>query len=111
MRLDRNIPASKGRGKYALIKNRVLDGFAVNGELPPAIEGAIKVLESAGILDWGLTPETEFFAIRLKDRFACATLHEYAHSARMGGMHDYARDVEELSARSGVHHPNCKTPD
>jgi hypothetical protein len=113
VRLDR----VNGRGKYGLIKVRRLaeieawDGS--EGELSDrqAVLEAIKLLERAGVIDWGDTPETEFFAIRLRDKFACSTLHEYVHAALVAGHNEYANDVLKLARRSGIRHPNCKLPD
>lgn len=111
MKLDRNIPAGHGN-KYGLIKNRELEKTRnANGYFPDKIADALLVLVDAGILDWGATPETEFFAIRLKDRYARVALHSYADEAHRDGNTEYAEQVHQLTARSGVHHPSCKRPD
>jgi hypothetical protein len=106
-----------GRGKYGLIKNRRLAVIQAwsggDGEIldQRAVEEAIALLERAGVIDWGTTPDTEFFVIRLRDRFAGGALHEYAHAARLTGEREYAGEVEILAARAGIKHPNCKKPD
>lgn len=109
MKLDRS---TKGRNKYGLILRRKLDA-AERIHSPQGlteIEYAVKVLETAGIIDWGATPETEFFVMRLKDQFAAGGLAGYAASAA-NSDDEYAREVWDLSQRSGPHHPNCKKPD
>lgn len=84
MKLDRNINHNQ-RGKYALLKLRKLDDFTDQGafgELAPPIAAAIKTLEDAGILDWGLHgTEGEFFVIRLRDAYATPALQAYAGAA------------------------------
>lgn len=112
MKLDRNINAN-GRGKYALLKLRKLDDWLTSGafaEVPKPIVDAIALLEKEGILDWGNTPETEFFVIRLKDRYASGGLFGYARDADLHD-HEYAKEVAEMAMRSGQNHPNCKRPD
>jgi hypothetical protein len=101
MRLDRN----NGRGKYALLKLRDVDR-----SYKAEIAAAIKVLEEAGVLDYGNTPKTEFFVIRLCDRFSLPALDSYARAASFVDK-EYAEDVWELSYRSGHKHPDCKLPD
>lgn len=112
MKLDRNMNAD-GRGKYGLLLTRKLDA-AKDVHSPQGlmeIEHAIKVLETAGILDWGDKPETEFFLIRLKDKYAGGALHTYASYAVRDDEVEYGRDVMEMAKRSGEFHPNCKKPD
>lgn len=115
MKLDRNINGS-GVGKYALIKTRRLaqirswDGG--DGEIADqqAVEDALALLDRAGIIDWGTSPETEFFVMRLKDRCAGPALKEYAMAARPFDE-EYASDMRSLANRSGLYHPFCKNPD
>lgn len=108
MRLDRNIG---GRNKYGLIKNRELDKLRDrSGHLPEPITDALLVLLRAGVLDWGGTPETEFFVIRLKDAHARPALVGYANDAMMTDQ-EYARDVIQLADRSSSGNPHCKAPD
>lgn len=112
MKLDRNIN-NDGRGKYALLKLRVFEEFAKGGEiqeLPYDIRQALDVLERAKILDWGDTPDTEFFVIRLKDRYAQSALKAYAEDAAIDDV-EYAAEIERMVQRSGPDHPNCRRPD
>lgn len=109
MRLDRNVEGGHGN-KYGLIKNRRLEELRLpDGTLPNPIANALLLLVNHGVLDWGCSPETEFFAIRLKDTFAGAALQAYAEAALRVDA-DYARDVFEMAMRSAAH-PNRKTPD
>lgn len=113
MKLDRNITGT-GRGKYALLKLRNLEHFKERddgGDLAKPISDALETLERAGILDWGDTPATEFFVMRLKDKYASQALHEYALEAMDDGEDDYGQEVRELARRAGPNHPNCKVPD
>lgn len=63
MKLDRNIPANEGRGKYALIllrKLRTYDPLETFGTNP--VMDAIKTLDEAGLIDWGsVGSDSEFF--------------------------------------------------
>ncbi len=105
MKLDRNINPD-GRGKYALLKLRVI------GDNPsPQVLASLSLLEKLGILDWGNTIDSEFFVIRLKDKYADDALSRDALSAQMDGEGDYAREIEEMASRAGVSHPNCRKPD
>lgn len=117
MKLDRNLNDS-GRGKYGLIKNRELrlcllkaanGGDAVVEEAAEIVK-AVALLERVGIIDWGTTPETEFFVMRLKDSAASAGLRSYASVARNFDP-EYANEVTDLANRAGPYHPNCKRPD
>lgn len=114
MRLDRNINAN-GRGKYALLKLRMLDDFTDPSdpfqEVAKSIADAIATLDRAGILDWGNTPESEFFVMRLKDRYSRCALHTYAEEAHRDGQAEYAAEINEMALRSGVHNLHCKRPD
>ena len=108
MKLDRNLDPS-GRGKYALLKLRVARSYspqAAQTVLAPHFEG----LKVAGVLDWGVTPETEFMVIRLKDKYAQAALRAYANAARADDP-EYAAEIDEMAARSGPNSPFCKRPD
>lgn len=64
MRLDRNI-SKFGMGKYALVLLR---------HLPVAAPKLLSFLDENGIepevIDFGNTEDSEFFVIRLRDRFA-----------------------------------------
>lgn len=109
MRLDRNEGA---RQKYGLILNRELNNLMRHaGEgTKREIARALKVLEHAGVIDWGDEPETEFFAIRLKDISAQHALRCYAGHARQFDQ-QYSDDVMALADRSGPDHPYCHRPD
>lgn len=114
MKLDRNINGN-GRGKYALLKLRMLDDYTEQsafGQLAKPIADAIKTLEEAGILDWGV-PETEaeFFVVRLRDRYAHTALFNYAQHAERDGQKEYAADIYGLARRAGRLSQFCKTPD
>ncbi len=114
MQLDRNLPDAEGRGKYALIKLRVLEPYrsdATFATYTPKIQAALQVLEEAGALDWGdLGTDSEFFVIRLKDRYAQEALHAYAVEARSADP-EWADEVIEMAKRAGPAHPYCKYPD
>lgn len=128
MKLDRNIPGNKGRGKYALINHRRLltletgggglgrDGVTMGSiGVPRGVYNAIRTLENAGVWEWGATPEDEFFVIKLKDVGARAALAAYADVYdKPGGVpldDEYAAEIREMAARSGKHHPLCKIAD
>jgi hypothetical protein len=111
MKLDRNV---EGAGnKYALLKLRRLRELkgTLTEEGQQRLAQAFDLLEAAGILDWANTPETECFVIRLKDENAANALFAYGMSATVHGDPEYGKEVEDLSRRSGEHHPNCKAPD
>lgn len=105
MKLDRNLNKT-GVGKYALLKLRQM-----RTEMSPEIYGAVKTLETAGILDWGNAPETEFFVMRLKDEYAHDGLRGYAMAAEKDGAKEYAGEVYQLVKRAGPKSPFCKKPD
>jgi hypothetical protein len=110
MKLDRNIDGGHGN-KYGLIKNRQLEQLRdKNGYFPERVAEALLTLVEAGVLDWGCTPETEFFVIRLKDKYAAGGLFGYANEADADD-HEYAKQVAEMALRAGSNHPNCKAPD
>lgn len=101
MRLDRNITKPK-RGKYALIKLRESAVITMdNGE---------KTCVPSFAVDYGNTPDTDFFVIRLKDKYASSTLNAYAKAADEDGEPEYANEVREL-ARLAENSPCKKRPD
>ncbi len=104
MKLDRNLNAD-GAGKYALLKLRTM-----RANMTPEIYAATKVLEDAGILDWGNTVESEFMVTRLKDKYAASGLFGYACAAFVDDP-EYADEIMDMAKRSGANHPNCKKPD
>lgn len=112
MKPDRNINDT-GMGKYALLKLRPLadmrDGTFQS--LPSEIVAAFKLLEDEGILDWGRTgTESEFFVIRLKDKYARDALRAYANAAHTDDP-EYAAEIYEMAERAGPASPFCKKPD
>lgn len=118
MKLDRNIKDNDGRGKYALLKLRELDalpgylGKMPPGDIPPGAYNAIKKLENVGVLDWGKAgTESEFFVIRLKDKYAASALFAYAEAADDDGQREWGAEVRDMARRAGTAHPNCKRPD
>lgn len=108
MKLDRNLTGNAGRGKYALLKLRVFDDLT-----EPAVEraeAAFDELLKLGILDFGMTPETEFFVMRIKDKYAASGLYGYANAAHIDDP-EYAEEIEEMAMRAGPTSPFCKKPD
>lgn len=90
MKLDRNTNAD-GRGKYALLRLREWPhGHSVK------CQEAFDTLVDAGAIDFGDTPETEFFVIRYKDRFAARALHAYADAVK-----DFAKWVSHTAKNTG----------
>ena len=112
MKLDRNIEGNQGRRKYALLHLRRLNGLrGSGGVLPPRLATAINSLIDAGIIEYGATPEDEFFVIKLKDKYAQAALFTYANDARADNEGEYGQEVTNLAMRAGPSHPLCKKPD
>lgn len=109
MKLDRNIVGKGGRGKYALVLMR-------NYPKPDApelaeVQHALRCLERNGMMDYGEAHgPSEFFLVRLKDRFAQPALQAYADEARMVDP-EWAHQVDELTTRAGTANRHCKTPD
>jgi hypothetical protein len=114
MKLDRNIPENKGRGKYAILKLRNIDAprdTSTYANYAPRIQEALRLLEKLGILDWGEAgTDAEFFLIRLKDEFSTPALMAYAAAAEDLDF-EYASEVREMARRSGKYSPFCKLPD
>lgn len=103
MKLDRNVNED-GRGKYALLKlRRQAQAF------PPECQAAAELLKKHQLLDFGDTPDTEFFVIRLKDKYAAWALLAYAFSA-FDDDQEYANEVMELAEKAECH-PNKRRPD
>lgn len=103
MRLDRNIN-DDGKGKYALVKIRQQPG-----PIPFKCHQAVETLEAAGLVDFGRTPDSEFFVIKLRDKYAAPALVSYANAA-MADDPEYANDVLVLALRA-QDHPGKKKPD
>lgn len=105
MKLDRN--QNPPRGKYALIKLR-------QSILTPRMvenckkEKMLCVVETDAI-DFGDTPDTDFFVIRLKDKYAAPALQAYAIAAHKDDP-EYANEIVTL-ANIADSHPNKRKPD
>ena len=101
-----------GRNKYSLIKNRRVDEIMASSEdyTKMKVQDALQLLKEQGVLDVGDSPETEFFAMRLKDRCAGPALHTYAMHASAFDI-EYGTAVAKLAKRAGMSHPFCKNPD
>jgi hypothetical protein len=106
MKLDRNTNPD-GRGKYALITLRGID--PIKGTTFDNNENPCLVIDGANV-DFGDTPETEFFVIRLKDKYAEAALRAYGEAALLDGDEEYASEIFSL-AHKAEKHPNKKRPD
>lgn len=118
MKLDRNTNPY-GRGKYALIKLRECPH-------PLATTSTGEPVIPPKALDWGGTPDTEFFVIRLRDRFASPALNAYAnalneyirrkHAAgsitakQMEELEEYRSEIKSLAEKALVH-TMAKIPD
>lgn len=111
MKMDRDINPD-GRGKYALVLMR---------NTPPAgtikhhvVKFALFMLWKMGMIDFGRvgTP-SEFFLIRLRDKFAYRALKGYQEAIALDPKPDdeYAQSVSEMMERSGPYSPFCKYPD
>lgn len=99
MKLDRNITTPR-RGKYALIKLRVAE--------PTKLSNAIYQVPAEAV-DFGNTDDTDFFVIRLRDKYAAAALAAYAGAA-MREDPEYALEVMNL-AKMAAESPYQKQPD
>lgn len=105
MKLDRNLNPS-GKGKYALINLRKLDG---DPRTPQDMAAAL--LDQPEALQLGITGQAdEFWLIKLKDKYAAVALKAYADAARADDP-EYANQVEEMAHRAGPNSPYCKAPD
>lgn len=107
MKLDRNITIPR-RGKYALIKLRQL-GKVCNGRAKREVFMALDILKKAGLLDYGDTEDSDFFLIRLKDKYAAPSLRAYA-AAAVWDDPEYAAEIDRL-ASAAENHPNRRKPD
>lgn len=116
MKLDRNITANVGKGKYAVVRLRnIREGSAAYR--------ALKMLELHGHLDWGIVGHPdEFFVIKLRDEFANSALAGYADAVMDAGQKEpdlakakelaqWALEVQALGHRAGPLSPFCKRPD
>jgi len=114
MKLDRNITTPR-RGKYALIKLRPQIQYGV--ECPTFLEpdamaggkGAVYVPVIQEAIDFGDSHESDFFVIRLKDKYAGAALAAYANAA-MQDDPEYGREMMAL-VQKAIEHPLKRRPD
>lgn len=67
----------------------------------------LMVEESA--VDFGDTEDSDFFVIRLKDKYAAPALVAYADAARNDDP-EYASEIDAL-ANAACNHPNRQKPD
>ena len=99
MRLDRNTTNPR-RGKYALIKLReALPTTVCRFPFRPTD----KVQVPLKAVDFGDTDDTDFFVIRLRDKYAQPALEAYAMAARADGEQEYANEVAVLAIRARNH--------
>lgn len=112
MKLDRNLPNNKGRGKYALVLMRRIAALETQDrEAFAEVWGALQILLRYGALDYGdVNSPSEFFVMRLKDQHAFAGLSAYSADA---GPRDpeWAAEVMGMARRAGRFNPHCKDPD
>lgn len=101
MRLDRNVNPD-GKGKYALIKLRKCNPIAND-------PSGGTLCFPAEAVDFGDTPDSEFFVIRLKDKYAPAALAAYACAA-CADDREFGFEVLQLAFRAAMH-PNRLAPD
>jgi hypothetical protein len=90
--LDR-FKTDDGKGKYAIINLRRLckDGN-------PDVANAVVVLEEAGHIDYGTSPETSFFVFRSTDKYAIHALSGY-HNALVAAILACNGNFEKQSLR------------
>ncbi|NFV80056.1 hypothetical protein [Magnetospirillum aberrantis] len=106
MKLDRDNNET-GKGKYALINMRKIEG---DPRTPQELVAAI--LDHPEAVEFGTTgTEGEFFVIKLKDMYAQAGLHAYAVAAGRDGDLEYAGAIDRMAGRAGPDSPFCKRPD
>lgn len=105
MNLDRNLNAD-GKGKYALINLRKIEGNPQTAE-----ELAAAILKNPECVEFGRVGEQdEFFVIKLKDEYAPDGLRGYGARAWASDA-EYGSKVLDLARRSGKNSPFCKKPD
>lgn len=105
MRLDRNIN-DDGKGKYALILMREIPGNPTTPE-----ELAQAIVENPQCIDFGSRgSDSEYFLIRLKDKYAPAALNAYAEAAKDDDNEEWGFQVQGMAHRAEKH-PGKKTPD
>lgn len=109
MKLDRNITNPR-RGKYALIKLR--DTTVTPMDKTRAVGDNLMLVIDPTAVDFGDTEDSDFFVIRLKDKYAEQALMAYALAALADNPDDpeYGQEIAEL-ARLAASHPNKRKPD
>lgn len=105
MKLDRNLNPS-GKGKYALVNLRKIDG---DPRTPQEMAAAILAQPEAVELGIVGGPD-EFWLIKLKDKYAAPALQAYADAAQADDP-EFAKEVREMVKRAGPSSPFCKSPD
>lgn len=102
--MDRRVNKD-GKGKYALIKLREIPTCPNTPE-----ELAQAILDNPQCVDFGEKgTDSEFFVVRLKDKYAVPALQAYARAAQNDDS-EWALQVISL-ARDASNHPNKKQPD
>jgi len=99
MKLDRNCTNPR-RGKYALIKLRVCQPADIG-------HGVVNISKKA--VDFGNTLDTDFFVLRLKDKYAEAALKAYAESCKDEDP-EFSKEVMGLAVIA-ANPPNKRRPD
>lgn len=107
MKLDRNITNPR-RGKYALIKLRKSTLTPLHVDVAKRAVSLITVEPEA--IDFGDRMDTDFFVIRLKDKYAAPSLFAYADAALADGQNEYADEIRRL-ALDAENHPHMRIPD
>lgn len=105
MKLDRNLNPS-GKGKYALINLRKIDGDPRTPQ-----DMAVSIRANPESVEFGIAGESdEFWLIKLKDKYAATALRAYADAAQADDP-EYANQVRDMAMRAGPNSPFCKSPD
>ena len=105
MELDRD-SNTNGKGKYALIKLREIEGFPQTKE-----KLSQSVADNPDCIDFGFKgDDSEFFVIRLKDKHATKALIAYLNSVLDDGDLQFANSMYDMINRA-MNHKNKKTPD
>lgn len=111
MKFDRSLNAD-GLGKYALLKLRNYPKPDAPGR--ESVDQALSVLSQAGMLDMGYVgTESEFFLMRLKDKYSLKALLAYQRAVCDDEPTDteYAQEILDMANRAGPNSQWCKKPD